>query len=902
MRPPTNDLRPMPGEWLYRLLIRLYPPRFRARYGETMVEFYRDRWRAEATPNTAALIWREIAVDLVRTAIPERIMSFITRRRASRAPGAPRPPREWTMENVRQDMAYGARGLARRPAFAAVVLATIALGIGANVGIFSVANAVLLRPLSYPHAEQLVSFGHEPPQWLTSEPDFIDYRRGLRTLSGLAAYTRFQATLGATDSPERVRVVSGSRDFFPVLGVVPIVGRLFGADEYRNRHVTSVVLSYGLWIRRFAGDRSITGKTVVINGAARAVIGVMPPHFDFPEARTDAWFPLTEFNPDSLGDRNNHYLWMVGRMSPGYSLQQARADALFIAGRITHDNPAQFDPNRPLVPHLRLVRDEIVGGARPYLFTLLGAVAFVLLIACANVANLLLVRSESRRKELAVRSALGASARRLATQLLTESVLLALAGGALGLALALAADRALVILAPSSLPRIAEIGIDWRVLAYAAGTSLATGLLIGVTPALRAARTNIADVLKDGGKTTAMHGAAGGARRALVVIEVALAVTVLSGAGMLLRSLWHLEGTGMGFQPADVFTAKVALSPKGYDDARTVLFSEQLVERVRAMPGVRAASVAGWLPVVDAGGLWGLTVEGRTYGPGQSWPLAAPQQVAPGYFAAMRIPIVAGRDFAAADREGAPRVAIISETMARTLWPGEDPLGKRFKLADPSPLLTVVGVAGDLKSRGFDDTPEPTMYFPFAQSAKSAYFVPRGMALVVRVSGDPMSMAPRVQSAVHALDPTVPVSELLTLEQVVGTSVASRRFNAALLVAFALLALLLAGIGTYGVIAYGVQQRTFEIGVRIALGAGRRSVLLAVMSEGMRLCFAGLVLGLAASIAMARGIRAMLVGVSAVDLPTLWIVCAALAVVAIVASVVPARRAMRVDPLEALRQ
>jgi putative ABC transport system permease protein len=316
---------------------------------------------------------------------------------------------------------------------------------------------------------------------------------------------------------------------------------------------------------------------------------------------------------------------------------------------------------------------------------------------------------------------------------------------------------------------------------------------------------------------------------------------------------------------------------------------------------VRAASVAGWLPVVDAGGLWGLTVEGRTYGPGQSWPLAAPQHVAPGYFAAMRIPIVAGRDFAPGDREGALPVAIVSATMASALWPGEDALGKRYKLAGNSPLVTVVGVVGDVKSRGFDDTPEPTMYFPFAQSAKSAYFVPRVMALVARVSGDPMSIAPGVRSAVHAVDPTVPVSEVATLEQVVGTSVATRRFNTAMLVAFALLALVLAGIGTYGVIAYGVQQRTFEIGVRIALGAGRQSVLMLVMSEGMRLCLAGLVLGLAASIAMARGIRAMLVGVSAVDVPTLWTVCAALALVAVVASVVPARRAMRVDPLEVMK-
>jgi putative ABC transport system permease protein len=597
----------------------------------------------------------------------------------------------------------------------------------------------------------------------------------------------------------------------------------------------------------------------------------------------------------------------VGRLRPGVTVEGAAAGARALARRIMRDEPQMFDPSQPLVPHIVGVREQLIGSTRPYLLALLGAVGFVLLIVCANVANLLLVRGEGRRKELAVRSALGASGRRLVTQLLTESAVLALAGGLLGLALAWGVDRALVALAPASIPRLDEVGIDWRVLAFTLGATVLTGLLTGAVPAWRAARSDPAEVIKAGGRTVGAASATGGARRTLVVAEVALAVVMLSGAGMLLRSLWHLQNAGLGFEPRGVLTAKVSISASKYDDARTVLFYEQLVERLRALPGVRAAGAVGWLPVVDAGGLWGFRPEGGNYPEGR-WPTAVPQQATPGSVAAMGLPLLDGRDISASDRDGAPLVALVSRRMAELAWPGQRAIGRRFQLGDDAPYMTVVGVVGDLRARGFGDTPEPTMYFPHAQAARSAYFAPRAMALLVRVgcpppAGDcePLAIVGAVRAALRALDGTAPLSEVRTLEQVVVTSVSSRRFATALLASFAALALLLAGIGTYGVIAYGVSQRAYEIGVRMALGAERGDVWRLVVLEGLRMCGLGLALGLVGAVAVARAIRAMLVGVSAVDVPTLAAVCVALLAVAAVASVLPALRATRVSPTEALR-
>jgi putative ABC transport system permease protein len=875
-------------EQLFRLLLRLYPAEFRARYGRAMLDFHRDRLAAARhAREPMTLLWLRAFLDAARSAPAEHVHT-LTRDDA-------------VLQTIFHDFAYALRGLVRRPAFTTIVVATMALGIGANAAIFTVVNGVLLQPLPYPHADRLVSFGHEPPQWLTSEPDFLDYHRELRAFDGLAAYTRQEATLTSADHPERLQGVSASEDFFPLLGVAPLLGRSFSSDEFSHRPASVAVISYALWQRQFGGDRSVVGRQLPINGVPRTIVGVMPPRFAYPEARTDLWMPLPRFNPDSLNDRDNHYLFMVGRLRPNVRIESAFAEANGVAKRFMREFPHLYNPREPLTPHLALITDDLVGPTRPYLFAVLGAVGFVLLIACANVANLLLVRGESRHKEMAVRSALGASRFRLLAQLLTESVLLTSIGGALALLIAWAGDRALVALAPGSIPRLDEIRVDWRVVAFTAAVTIATGLLVGLVPGARGSRDSSSNALNHAGRTTGTQGAARGARRVLVVIELALAVITLSGSGLLLRSLWNLQHEELGFDPRSVLAADVALPDRSYDPARATIFYEQLLTRLRALPGVTSAGALGWLPVVKAGGLWGALPEGRAFVPGQM-PGVVPQQMTPGAIRAMGLTLHAGRDFAAGDGLASAPVVIVSRSLAERFWPNESALGKRMKLGNPSaPWMTVVGVVSDIRSRGFGDTPEPTMYFSYAQSGRTGYYEPLAMSVLLRTRGDPSRLADAVRTAVRALDRTVPVSNVRTMEQIVGISVADRRFSAALLAGFAALALLLAGIGTYGVISYGVTQRHFEIGVRIALGAGQRSVLALVMSEGLRMSVVGLAVGLAASVALGYGIRALLVGVSVIDVPTLVAASLALLLVALVACLVPARRATTVSPITVMR-
>jgi predicted permease len=485
-------------------------------------------------------------------------------------------------------------------------------------------------------------------------------------------------------------------------------------------------------------------------------------------------------------------------------------------------------------------------------------------------------------------------------QLSTEGALLSLIGAAFGLALAIIVDRVFVAVAPADVPRLDDVGTDWRVLAFTALTCVVTAVIIGVVPALRASRGELANGLKQGGKTTGIEGASKTLRRALVAMEMALAVASLAGAGMLLRSLRALQHEQLGFDPRGGVTAMVSILPRAYDDARAAIFFEQLVNRVRTIPGVRVAGAAEWLPVVDAGGLWGFRPEGGSFPDGR-WPLAAPQHATPGYFAAAGIPILAGRDFTSADRDNTEPVVVVSQKLARTAWPGQNAIGKRLRLGVDSIYLTVVGIVGDIQSRGYGDPPEPTFYFAYGQSAHSAYYRPKDMALVIRTDGDPLAVVPAVRREVAALDRMAPVSRIRTLEQIAGSSVAVRKFSTMLLAGFAVLALLLAGLGAYGVIAYAVTLRRYEIGVRRALGAANRAVLLLVVSEGIAISAVGLGVGLVASGVVGRAIRTLLYGVAPTDPASLVGTTILLAVVAVVASIVPARRALRVDPLEALR-
>jgi predicted permease len=875
----------MSGDRLIRALIRLYPAEFRQRYGPAMLAFHRERVREGAA-------WPRIVADHLASASAERL-------RALRQP-LRSDPNESPTPMLGQDIRYALRSLARRPLFAAVVIGTIALGVGANAAIFSVVNGILLRPLPYPDPDRVVSFGHSPPTWLASTPEFFDYKRDVRSFAFLAAYTQSEGNLATPDEPERVGLAAVTPEFFAVLGMRPMVGRTFLPDEDRVVPSPVVVMSYGLWQRRFGGDPTIIGKTIPFNGRPRTVVGVMPQYFDYPSSHVDLWLPMPRFNPDSLGDRTNHYLFMVGRLRQGVPIARVVNEASTVARRMLRDYAGQYDPNSPLAPVIARVSDGLVGPTRPYVWTLFGAVGFVLLIVCANVANLLLARGEGRRREMAVRTALGASRRRMLGQLLTESTVFALAGGALGVVLAWSGTRSLVAFAPASIPRVDQIRLDWVVLTYALVTSLCAGVLFGIVPALRASREAPADTLKEGGR--ASHQVASRRmRRALVVAEVALAVVMLCGAGVLLRSLVKLQGADLGFDPRSVLTAKVSAPANTYSEGRSIVFYGQLLERVRAIPGVVSAGAAGWLPVVDAGGMWGLLAEGQTYDRLPLGPTAVPQQVTSGYFKAMGLAVVEGREFSDADGAAGPYVGIVSKALATLLWPNADPIGKRFRLGGDSTFMTVVGVVNDIRARGFTDTPEPTMYFAYPQTRKTAYFMPRSMNLVVRTTGDPLVIAKQVKAIVRSLDATVPVSNVRTLEQVVGISVANRRFSTMLLGGFAALALVLAGIGIFGVISYGVSERRFEIGVRMALGAERSTVLASVLGDGVRMAVVGVAIGVVGAAGVLRLLRSLLVGVPVVDVVTFAVVALGLIVVAAAASFIPARRATAISAMEALR-
>jgi putative ABC transport system permease protein len=806
--------------------------------------------------------------------------------------------------SIRQDVRYALRGMRRSKGFTAVVVATLALGIGANTAIFTVVNGILLRPLPFQEPERIVEVSHEEPYLSVSEPEFMDYRRESRSFERLAAYAPSNASLTGTEEPERVPAARVSDGFFAVLGVAPAVGRTFTADEDAFGGPPVVMISDGLWRRRFGGDRGIVGRTVRVNGTERTVVGVMPPRFGYPTAATAVWVPLG-LKPDSLWTRNNHYLSAVGRLAPGATPTGARAELNTMGRRWLIEYPETYFPGKPLVSRVVPMREALVGATRPYLLALAGAVGFVLLIACVNVANLLLARGESRRKELAIRTALGASGRRLARQALTESAILGVAGGALGLLLAGLGVRALLAIAPTSIPRLDEVRIDVGVLAFALAVSIVTGLLFGLAPALRAARGVSAETLKQGGKTSGHVGGTRRTRHALVVAEVALAVVMLSGAGLMLRSLARLQAMDLGFDPSGVLTMQLSLPRQEYGEERVVEYYRALTERVAALPGVRSAAASWWLPMDATGGgasSWSIQVDGRVVASISEAPTATPAQVTPDYFAAMRIPIVRGRGFTEADRGDAPLVLVVNETMARQLWPGQDPIGRTVRMfGDDDPWATVVGVVGDVRSSGFLAPVPPTMYHPHAQAGRGASFTSRSMTLVVRTAGDPLALAAAVRGAARALDRNVPVSAVQSMEGLVAASIAGRRFTTALLGAFAALALALAGIGIYGVIAYGVSQRTYELGVRMALGAQRGNVLRLVVSEGLRMTLLGLAVGLAGALVVGRLVRSLLVGVPAADLPTLIGVSAALAGVALVASLVPARRASLVSPTEALR-
>jgi putative ABC transport system permease protein len=807
------------------------------------------------------------------------------------------------------DIRYAVRGMVSKRAFSAIVLATLALGIGANVAIFSVVNGVLLRPLPYRDADRIVQIGHRDPFVSVSEPEFVDYRNGTKRFERMAAFSTAAGTLTSDNDPERVNIARVSDGFFSILGVSPEIGRTFLPEEDQRHGAPrrAAILSHGLWTRRYGADRSIIGKEIRVNDVSMTVVGVMPDQFAFPQAETALWVPL-RLNYDTLWTRNNHYLQLIARLAPNVSVAAAGTDLNTLAKQFTRDYPQVYGQSDPLVATVTPLPEQLLGKTRPYLLALLGAVGFVLLIACVNVANLLLARGEARRKELAIRTALGASRSRLARQVMTESIIYAIVGGALGIALAWWGQQALRAAAPDSIPRVGQVTIDGGVLAFALIVTTVTGMLFGLIPAVRGSRGDAVGTLREGGKTSAVG--VGSARAVLVVSEVALAVVLLTGAGLMIRSLWKLQSIDLGIKPDRVLTMHVSFPQPPANsgnpasaDAAIVQFYRDLTEQVRAMPGVRSVGAVGDLPIADGNSIWSILIDGSPMLSVGDAPSAMPQQVTPGYFRTMGIPVLRGREFTETDRGDAPPVALINETAAKRLWPDKNPIGGTIKMLNPSsPWATVIGVVKDVRSAGYQAEVPSTMYFPHAQAGKSAYYTPPDMNLVVKTDGAPLMLAGPVRDVVRRLSARTAVSKVQTMDAVVEASVAGRRFSTQLLGGFAVVALVLAAIGIYGVIAYDVSQRTYEIGLRMALGAKGAQVAGMMVSRGVRMVALGLIIGVAGSLAVTGVLQSLLVNVSRLDPVTIVGVVVVLGVVAAAAAYLPARRASAIDPMIALRR
>ncbi|MBV9924261.1 MAG: ABC transporter permease [Acidobacteria bacterium] len=801
------------------------------------------------------------------------------------------------MRTLWQDVRFGLRVLAKRPGFSLVALAVLALGVGANTAIFSVVNAVLLRPLPYPGAERVIAFeGVNPSKGIKesnlSAPDAVDWRSQARSFEALAIYTPGSANLSGGGEPERVAGAYVEPDFFRVLGVGAARGRAILPEDDKPGSAPVVVLSHALWVRRFGADPAAVGRTIDLGGRQREVVGVMPAGFDFPY-RSELWVPLQLDLAKEA--RDNRSLFVVGRLREGVAVAAAQTELDAISARLAE---AYAVTNVGWGVRLQPLKDALVGELKTTLFMLLAGVGLLLLIACANVANLLLARAAGRRREVALRLALGAGRWRIARQMLTESVLLGVAGGALGAALSVWLTDLLVALAPAGTPRLAETSADWRVLLFAAGASVLTGVAFGIAPAWQASRYDLNDSLKEGGR-----GAGGGRSRmrsGLVVAEVAVSLLLLAGAGLLVKSFGRLQAVDPGFDPEGVITMRVSLPGARYKEpARKVEFYATLLERVRSLPGVESAGATIQLPLRGSDySIWrGLIREGRPETPEEAID-ASYSVVTPGYFRALRIPLRAGRAFDERDRTDSAKVAVVNESLARKVFPGEDPVGKRIHIwRDEEFQREIVGVVGDTKPDSLETAGAPQIYVPHAQDAEWG-----GLSLTVRARGaGAESLVGAVREEVRALDRELPIYDVKTLGKVVADSTAYRRVSMFLMAGFAVAALLLAGVGLYGVVSYAVTERTREIGVRVALGAQRRDVVRLVVRHGMLLTLLGLAVGLACALALTRLMTGLLYEVSAADPGVYILVALLLAAVALLACLVPARRATKVDPMVALR-
>jgi putative ABC transport system permease protein len=808
------------------------------------------------------------------------------------------------MRSFLLDLRYAARVLLKSPAFTVVAVLALALGIGANSAIFSVVNSVLLRPLPYKDPDRLVIAWESNPQLLddylkthneAAPANFYDWQAQSHVFENLAAFRWRTFNLTDGDNPEQVRGNAVTTNMFATLGVRPLVGRDFQPEEGEAGKDNEVILSYGLWQRRFGADAGVVNRQISVNGQPYTVVGVMPQEFEFPRAESELWTPFAPA-ADLKANRNSHFLYTRARLKPGVSIEQAQAEMDTIAARLRQQYP---DSNSQRGVRIASLPSESVAQIRPALLILLAAVGFVLLIACANVANLLLARATARQKEIAIRTALGAGRWRIVRQLLTESVLLSFVGGVFGLLLAKWGVDLLLASMPREfalgIPGWNKIGLDYRVLAFTLVVSLATGILFGLFPAWQASKSDINETLKEGGRSSATG--RGRYRSALIVSEVTLALVLLVGAGLMIRSITRLMDVSPGFDPQNLVTLHLALPQAQYSKKQQLTnFYSELTRRVAGLPGVESVAEIDMMPMGGSGGTTSFVVEGKPAPPKGQYPEANARTASPGYFKTMHIPVLEGREFDEHDTPDSPLVVIINETFAHKYWPGEDPVGKR--LLDPEnrvPPAQVVGVVGDIKHWGLDDKAEEYLYTSSTQTPDNQMFV------VVRTAADPAGMTASVRNEVRALDKQLPVYDVKPMRQRIIESTASRRLVMLLLGVFAAVALALAAVGIYGVMAYSVTQRTHEIGIRMALGARRGDIVRMVVRQGMLLALAGVALGLLLSFAVTRFMASLLFGVGANDPATLVAVSLILALVALLACLIPARRAMRVDPMVALR-
>jgi len=802
------------------------------------------------------------------------------------------------MRTLLHDGRFALRLLIKRPGFSAVAILTLALGIGATTAIFTVVHAILLSPLPFRDADRLVDVrivGADNEIFPLPDTDFIAWRDQNQTADAMAVWNIEAATLTGEGAAQRIGTAFVTDRFFDVLGARPILGRVFHEGDDKPAAPKTVVLSEGFWSRRFHRDPNVVGGTLALGGVAHTIVGVMPASFSFPRDVVEVWQILTMNTPPRRGP---FYTRGIARLKPNATLDELRGNLRAVANSLKRQHPGPGDWKLDAIP----LQESIVGRVRQVLYVLLGAVAFLLLIATVNVANLLLARAATREREMALRGALGAGRGRIVGQLVTESLVLAVVSGVLGLAIASFGTRALLALAPEGIPRLSEVSMNVPVFVFALTASALCGIAFGLVPALRASRTPLVETLKEGGR-----GGLGARHRrvqqVLAVAEIALALVLSAGAGLMVRSLAELRRVNPGFNPDHLLAFQLSLPRMRYpDDAKVRQFYDQLVARIDALPGVRSTGLSISLPpnllqVTD-----NFMVEGQVLPPNQGAPVGPVVFVNAAFFQTLGVPVLRGRVFEERDREGAPRVVIVNDALAKKYFAGVDPIGRRLKVGGPerpigpdNPWTTVVGVVGDVKYSGLDAPPEPTYYIPFHQNTW------RGLWVIVRASGEPQTLSNAIRGVVASLDKDIPTTRMRTMAELMTASVAPPRFRTTLVTLFAMLGVLLAAIGIYGVMAYAVTERTHELGVRIALGADRASVLRLVLGESMVLAAVGIAFGLAGGLAAARLIQSLLFGVTSTDAVTFAATSALLAVTALLASYVPARRAMRVDPMIALR-